>query len=98
MKIQVFRVSPHPSPQRGYALFSNYPLFAMVSLLFVRFLASPTSVGFKRLARHCYLLMDEEVILKAGQQAVNHFAHINPLACRFADNESDEHRRGQFGN
>ena len=35
----------------------------------------------------------DEVILKTGRRTVNHFAHVNPLACRYADNESDAHRR-----
>jgi competence protein CoiA len=34
----------------------------------------------------------DEVILKTGRRTVNHFAHLNPLACRYAENESDEHR------
>jgi hypothetical protein len=36
---------------------------------------------------------NEEVILKTGRKTVNHFAHANPLACKFATGESDEHRR-----
>jgi competence protein CoiA len=36
---------------------------------------------------------NEEVILKVGRQTVNHFAHANPIACKFATGESDEHRR-----
>ena len=35
----------------------------------------------------------DEVILKTGRRTVNHFAHVNPLVCRYAENESDEHRR-----
>jgi len=35
----------------------------------------------------------DEVILKTGRRTVNHFAHANPLACLYAQNESDEHRR-----
>ncbi len=35
----------------------------------------------------------DEVILKTGRRTVNHFAHVNPLACLYAENESDEHRR-----
>ncbi|HEX3624878.1 MAG TPA: competence protein CoiA family protein [Verrucomicrobiae bacterium] len=35
----------------------------------------------------------DRVILKVGKRKVNHFAHANPLACRYADNESDAHRR-----
>jgi len=37
----------------------------------------------------CY----EEVILKAGRNRVNHFAHANPIACKFAEGESDAHRK-----
>jgi hypothetical protein len=36
---------------------------------------------------------NEEVILKTGRSKVNHFAHANPISCRFATGESDEHRR-----
>jgi competence protein CoiA len=36
---------------------------------------------------------NEEVILKMGRKTVNHFAHTNPIACKFATGESDEHRR-----
>lgn len=36
---------------------------------------------------------NEEVILKSGRVRVNHFAHANPLACKFATGESEEHRR-----
>jgi competence protein CoiA len=35
----------------------------------------------------------DEVILKTGRRMVNHFAHVNPLACRYVENESDGHRR-----
>jgi len=35
----------------------------------------------------------DEVILKTGRRTVNHFAHVNPLACLYAENESEEHRR-----
>ena len=35
----------------------------------------------------------DEVILKAGRKSANHFAHVNPLACQYTLNESDEHRR-----
>jgi competence protein CoiA len=35
----------------------------------------------------------DEVILKTGKRTINHFAHVNPLACRYAENESEEHRR-----
>jgi competence protein CoiA len=34
----------------------------------------------------------DEVILKAGRRTVNHFSHVNPLACRFAQGESEAHR------
>ena len=42
-----------------------------------------------------FLCLDcnEEVILKAGRKSVNHFAHVNQLACQNAQNESEEHRR-----
>jgi competence protein CoiA len=36
---------------------------------------------------------NEEVILKTGKVRVNHFAHVNPIACKFATGESEEHRR-----
>jgi competence protein CoiA len=36
---------------------------------------------------------NEEVILKAGRHSVDHFAHANPIACKFAEGESDAHRR-----
>jgi competence protein CoiA len=35
----------------------------------------------------------DPVILKTGRRTVNHFAHINPLACQYAQGESDLHRR-----
>lgn len=36
---------------------------------------------------------NEEVILKMGRSRVNHFAHANPIACKFAEGESETHRR-----
>jgi competence protein CoiA len=36
---------------------------------------------------------DEEVILKTGRNRVNHFAHANSIACKFATGESERHRR-----
>jgi competence protein CoiA len=39
----------------------------------------------------------DEVILKMGRKTVNHFAHANPIACKFAIGESDEHRRCKLG-
>jgi competence protein CoiA len=36
---------------------------------------------------------NETVILKTGRNRVNHFAHVNPVACKFAEGESDAHRR-----
>jgi competence protein CoiA len=39
------------------------------------------------------LVCREEVILKTGRSRINHFAHANPIACKFAEGESDEHRR-----
>jgi competence protein CoiA len=35
----------------------------------------------------------DPVILKSGKSRVNYFAHEIPLACRYAENESDRHRR-----
>jgi competence protein CoiA len=35
----------------------------------------------------------DEVILKSGRNRVNHFAHVNPIACKFALGESDTHRQ-----
>jgi competence protein CoiA len=39
------------------------------------------------------LQCNEEVILKPGRRRVNHFAHANPIACKFAEGESEAHRR-----
>ncbi len=39
------------------------------------------------------LTCNEEVILKTGRQRVDHFAHANPIACKFATGESDKHRQ-----
>jgi competence protein CoiA len=39
------------------------------------------------------LQCNEEVILKVGRNRVNHFAHANPIACKFAEGESETHRR-----
>ena len=36
---------------------------------------------------------NEEVILKTGGAKVNHFAHANPIACKFAVGETEAHRR-----
>src|SRR5580704_9535702 len=36
---------------------------------------------------------NEEVVLKTGKLRVNHFAHANPIACKFAEGESEAHRR-----
>lgn len=41
---------------------------------------------------HC-LVCQDPVLLKTGRNRVNHFAHENPLACRYAEGESDTHRR-----
>jgi competence protein CoiA len=35
----------------------------------------------------------EEVLLKTGRLRDNHFAHANPIACKFAEGESNIHRR-----
>jgi competence protein CoiA len=36
------------------------------------------------------------VVLKIGRSKVNHFAHDNPLVCRYTTNESDAHRQCKF--
>lgn len=36
---------------------------------------------------------NEEVILKIGRNRINHFAHANPIACKFFEGESEAHRR-----
>ena len=36
---------------------------------------------------------NEEVLLKTGRLRINHFAHANPIACKFAEGESEAHRR-----
>src|SRR5581483_1871619 len=38
----------------------------------------------------------EEVILRHGTKRLPHFAHVNPIACKFATGESEEHRRCKF--
>jgi competence CoiA-like predicted nuclease len=38
----------------------------------------------------------DEVILKTGATKVNYFAHKNPLVCKYAANESAEHRQCKF--
>jgi len=39
------------------------------------------------------LICGDPVLLKGGRNRINHFAHANPIACKFAEGESDEHRR-----
>jgi competence protein CoiA len=39
------------------------------------------------------LQCNEEVFLKSGRRNVDHFAHANPLTCKFATGESVLHRR-----
>jgi competence protein CoiA len=39
------------------------------------------------------LVCGDEVVLKTGRHRVNHFAHVKPLACRYAENESEAHRQ-----
>jgi competence protein CoiA len=39
------------------------------------------------------LVCNDLVALKTGKNKINHFAHVNPLACLFAESESDAHRR-----
>ena len=47
----------------------------------------------KRNGPFACLECSEEVLLKVGERTINHFAHANPLACRFASGESESHRR-----
>ena len=46
----------------------------------------------KRNAPFLCLDCNEEVVLKIGRRNVNHFAHANPLACKYAEGESEAHR------
>jgi competence protein CoiA len=46
----------------------------------------------KRNAPFVCLDCNEEVILKVGKHRINHFAHANPIACKFAEGESEAHR------
>ena len=39
------------------------------------------------------LQCNEKVILKTGRGRVNHFAHANPIACKFVTGESETHRQ-----
>jgi competence protein CoiA len=39
------------------------------------------------------LVCNEEVVLRSGDNRVDHFAHANPLACEYAQGESDLHRK-----
>ena len=50
----------------------------------------------KRNAPFVCLDCNEEVILKTGRNRVNHFAHANPIACKFFEGESDTHRQCKF--
>jgi competence protein CoiA len=36
---------------------------------------------------------NEEVTLKAGNSRINHFAHVNPITCKFSTGETEPHRR-----
>lgn len=47
----------------------------------------------KRNAPFVCLECNEEVILKTGRRKINHFAHTNSIACKFAEGESKAHRR-----
>jgi len=38
------------------------------------------------------LVCNEEVVLRSGQNRIDHFAHANPFACEYAQGESDLHR------
>lgn len=50
---------------------------------------------FERKSNGPFVCLDcrEEVVLKTGRNRVNHFAHANPIACKFATGESETHRR-----
>ncbi len=39
------------------------------------------------------LTCGDEVLLKTGKNRINHFAHSNPLACEYAEGESEAHRK-----
>lgn len=47
----------------------------------------------KRNAPFFCLECGDPVILKTGKNKINHFAHENPLACRYAEGESEAHRK-----
>jgi competence protein CoiA len=47
----------------------------------------------KRNGPFACLVCNEEVVLKSGKSKTDHFAHANPLACRYAEAESEQHRR-----
>jgi competence protein CoiA len=51
------------------------------------YLESKTNAPFACLA------CGDPVSLKTRRRTVNHFAHVNPVACKFATGETDEHRR-----
>jgi competence protein CoiA len=36
---------------------------------------------------------NEVVVLKIGKSRINHFAHLNPLPCKYGQSESEAHRR-----
>jgi|ERR1044071_68338 competence protein CoiA len=48
---------------------------------------------YKQNAPFVCLQCNEEVMLKAGRNRINHFAHVNPIACKFSEGESDQHRK-----
>jgi competence protein CoiA len=39
------------------------------------------------------LVCNEEVVLRSGENRIDHFAHANPFACEYAQGESDLHHR-----
>jgi competence protein CoiA len=47
----------------------------------------------KQNAPFACLECNDELVLKTGRRRIKHFAHANPLACRFAEGESDKHRK-----
>jgi len=40
----------------------------------------------------CHICGDP-VLLKTGRSRIGHFAHVNPIACKFAEGESETHRK-----
>ena len=72
------------------------PCYNLLMLLAKRKMTGERITAYFALERHGPFICpdcNEEVILKMGRTTVNHFAHANPIACKFTTGESDEHRR-----